>query len=56
VLKVPDESPPVTIVDVVTPFEDTHWGTREMSFIADLVVEQAGRGLGQYVTAAAGPG
>jgi uncharacterized glyoxalase superfamily protein PhnB len=21
----------MTIVDVVTPFEDTHWGTREMT-------------------------
>jgi hypothetical protein len=31
VLKVPDESLPEDIVDVVTVFEDTHWGTREMT-------------------------
>jgi hypothetical protein len=30
-LKMPDESPPEAIVDVVTPFEDTHWRTREMT-------------------------
>jgi uncharacterized glyoxalase superfamily protein PhnB len=33
VLKVPDEAAlhPAAIADVVTPFEDTHWGTREMT-------------------------
>ena len=33
VLKVPDEHAvrPQPIVDVVTPFEDTHWGTRDMT-------------------------
>ncbi|RKP45558.1 VOC family protein [Trinickia fusca] len=33
VLKVPNEQAltPEAIVDVVTPFEDTHWGTREMT-------------------------
>ena len=31
VLKVPDETFPEPSVDVVTPFEDTHWGTREMT-------------------------
>jgi len=31
VLKVPDESAPDAIVNVVTSFEDTHWGTREMT-------------------------
>lgn len=33
VLAVPDEAAckPDPIVDVVTPFEDTHWGTREMT-------------------------
>lgn len=31
VLKVPYESLPESIVDVVMPFEDTHWGTREMT-------------------------
>jgi hypothetical protein len=33
VLKVPDENAfrPEPILDVVTPFEDTHWGTREMT-------------------------
>ena len=33
VLTVPDEQSvrPQPIVDVVTPFEDTHWGTRDMT-------------------------
>jgi len=33
VLKVADEDAcrPGAVVDVVTPFEDTHWGTREMT-------------------------
>jgi hypothetical protein len=33
VLKVPDADDfrPEAIVEVVTPFEDTHWGTREMT-------------------------
>jgi hypothetical protein len=33
VLKVADENAfrPEAIVDVITPFEDTHWGTREMT-------------------------
>jgi len=33
VLKMPDEAAfqPEAIVDVVTPFADTHWGTREMT-------------------------
>lgn len=31
VIKVPDESRPGTAIDVVTPFENTHWGTREMA-------------------------
>jgi len=33
VLKLPDEDAfqSEAIVDVVTPFEDTHWGTREMA-------------------------
>ena len=31
VLNVPDESLPDATVEVVTPFEDTHWGTREMT-------------------------
>jgi len=33
VLKMPDEAAfqAEAIVDVVTPFEDTHWGTREMT-------------------------
>jgi uncharacterized glyoxalase superfamily protein PhnB len=33
VLEVPDEGAliPEAIVEVVTPFEDTHWGTREMT-------------------------
>ncbi len=33
VLKLPDEDAfrPETIVEVVTPFEDTHWGTREIT-------------------------
>ena len=31
VIKVPDESLPEAGVDVVMPFEDTHWGTREMT-------------------------
>jgi hypothetical protein len=33
VLKVQDEEAfqPETILDVVTPFDDTHWGTREMT-------------------------
>src|ERR1700761_2986622 len=33
VLKAPGEAAiqPHSIVDVVTPFEDTHWGTREMT-------------------------
>jgi len=33
VLKVPDADAfrPEPIIDVVTPFEDTHWGTREMT-------------------------
>jgi hypothetical protein len=33
VLKLSDEAAfqPEAIVDVVTPFEDTHWGTREMT-------------------------
>jgi hypothetical protein len=31
VLRVPDEATPEAVVDVVTPFEDTHWGTREMT-------------------------
>lgn len=31
VLKVADETPPPPTVDVVKPFEDTHWGTREMT-------------------------
>lgn len=31
VIKVPDESQPGAAIDVVTPFEDTHWGTREMT-------------------------
>lgn len=33
VLTVADENVchPDAIVDVVTPFEDTHWGTREMT-------------------------
>ncbi len=33
VLKMRDEHAfkPEAIVDVVTPFEDTHWGTREMT-------------------------
>ena len=32
-LKMPDEAvfQAEAIVDVVTPFEDTHWGTREMT-------------------------
>jgi uncharacterized glyoxalase superfamily protein PhnB len=33
VLKTPDADAlrPDAIIDVVTPFEDTHWGTREMT-------------------------
>ncbi|MBN3834401.1 VOC family protein [Burkholderia sp. Ac-20344] len=33
VLKVPNDQvvQPQPIVDVVTPFEDTHWGTRDMT-------------------------
>jgi uncharacterized glyoxalase superfamily protein PhnB len=31
VVKMTDESSPDAIVDVVTPFADTHWGTREMT-------------------------
>jgi hypothetical protein len=31
VLKVKDESAPPGFVSVLTPFEDTHWGTREMT-------------------------
>lgn len=31
VLKTPDEAQPEAIVNVVAPFEDTHWGTREMT-------------------------
>ncbi|GAB1576741.1 VOC family protein [Bordetella petrii] len=32
VLKAPDDQVrPDPIVEVVTPFEDTHWGTREMT-------------------------
>lgn len=32
VLKAPDDQArPDPIVEVVTPFEDTHWGTREMT-------------------------
>jgi hypothetical protein len=31
VLKVPDEGPRDPIVEVVTPFADTHYGTREMT-------------------------
>jgi hypothetical protein len=33
VLKLPDAESfkPETIVDVATPFENTHWGTREMT-------------------------
>lgn len=31
VLKVKDESTPPSSVPVITPFEDTHWGTREMT-------------------------
>jgi len=33
VLKMPDADAfhPAAIVDVVTPFEDTHWGTRDMT-------------------------
>lgn len=31
VLKVSDGSAPGPGIDVVTPFEDTHWGTREMT-------------------------
>lgn len=31
VLKIPNESPTDAIVEVLTPFENTHWGTREMT-------------------------
>jgi len=31
VLKVPDEGQPDPAVEVVTPFEDTHYGAREMT-------------------------
>ena len=31
VLKVPDGFRPEPGVEIVTPFEDTHWGTEEMS-------------------------
>lgn len=51
VLKVADEQAvrPQPIVDVVTPFEDTHWGTRDMTVrdpdgrVAPAGAGQAGR-------------